>query len=228
VWASAPAACRTRACDLLVVLDAHALFPLATSYAAMMEAMGRMPPLVIIGIPSRTPAERIAQFTSSSGDEERARYPGAGGAPRFLRFLEDEVVALAAARYCLSTRRALAGHSVAGLFVVDALIAGAGFESYAALSPTLGWNRQHSLDALTQRFAARDLPPCRLYVSIADGDTPPYLAAYTRLETDLARQTPPWLRLELRRFSGEDHVTTIGPGLIAAMKWLFAQPPAGD
>lgn len=227
VWISSPPACRVRTmCDLLVVLDAHALFPLATNYAAVMQLMGRMPPLVIVGIPSRAPAERIAQFTPAPGEDERARYPEAGGAPAFLRFLEDEVVPQVMSRHRASTRHALIGHSLAGLFAVEAMTSGARFESYAALSPTLGWNRQATVARVTQRLVGETGPARRLFVSVAAGDTPPYLDAFARLESSLATRTPPWLRANLRRFDADDHVSTLGPGLLAAMNWLFVDPPS--
>ena len=226
LWMRAPAACRGQAaCDLLVVLDAHALFPIGTSYADVMQLMGRMPPLVIVGVPSRTPAERVAQFTTPAGEDERARYPDSGGAPRFLQFLQDEVIPLAASRYRVTTRHVLAGHSLAGLFAVNAVAAGARFESYAAISPTLGWNRQATLNALGRQLGEPNATARRLYVSVAGGDAAGYRDAFDRLEADLSRQRPAWLRTELQRFTAHDHVSTVGPGLIAAMNWLFLTPP---
>ena len=224
----APAACRGQAaCDLLVVLDAHALFPIAASYADVMQLMGRMPPLVIVGVPSRTPAEHVgvAQFTTPAGEDERARYPDSGGAPRFLQFLQDEVIPLAASRYRVTTRHVLAGHSLAGLFAVHAVAAGARFESYAAISPTLGWNCQATLNALGRQLGEPNATARRLYVSVAGGDAAGYRDAFDPLEADLSRQRPAWLRTELQRFTAHDHVSTVGPGLIAAMNWLFLTPP---
>lgn len=223
VWTRAPQACRQEsACDLLVVLDGHALFPLATAYADVMLTMGRMRPLVIVGVPSASPAGRVRDFTSAVNDDDRARYPQAGGAARFLDFLQREVVPAIAGRYRLSGRSALAGHSLAGLFVVESLATAAGFADYVAISPTLGWNREQALNALAPALG-RAGSPKRFFVSVAN-DAPAYLSAFARLERDLAAAKPAWLQAELMRLANEDHVTTVGPALLAAMKWLYVSP----
>ena len=227
IWIRAPEGCRTTACDLLVVLEAHAMFPLATAYAEVMQRMGRMAPLVIVGVPSRTPAERIAQFTPAPGDDERARFPEAGGSARFVRFLQDEVMPAITRGHRLSSRSTLAGHSLAGLFAVDALVSGARFENYVAISPTLGWNRQGTLDALDERRTKGASPTRRLYVSVAGLDSEPYRAAFDRLEEDVARRRQSSLRVETERFATDDHVSTVAPALVAAMKRLFVQPVSG-
>jgi len=223
VWVRAPQACRESACDLVVVLDGHALFPLATAYADVMQAMGRMPPLVIVGVPSASPAGRVRDFTSAVSDDDRARYPQAGGSARFLDFLQKEVLPAIAGRYRLSGRSTLAGHSLAGLFVVESLATGAGFANYVAISPTLGWNREQVLNSLTPMLG-RAGSPKRLFASVAN-DAPAYLSAFARLEREVSGAKPAWLETAFPRFADDDHVTTVGPALNAAMKWLFVTPP---
>lgn len=224
VWIDGPAVCRAeRACDVLVVLDAHALFPIATAYARVMATMGTMTPLVIVGVPSTSPADRLQNFTTAPPAGERKRYPTAGGADAFLRFLTRDVVPAAGARFRLSGRHVLAGHSLAGLFAVHALATQSSFESYVALSPTLGWNDQHTLDAMRPVLASRTGAARRLFVSVAQ-DTPPYLDAYARFERDAAAAAPPWLTTRFERFERDDHVSTLAPALQRAMQWLFAVP----
>jgi len=223
VWVRATPACRQEvACDLLVVLDGHALFPLATGYADVMQAMGRMKPLVVVGVPSPSQGSRVKDFTSAVSDADRGRYPQAGGARQFLEFLQREVVPLIASRYRLSGNHTLAGHSLAGLFTAEALALGAGFANYIAISPTLGWNGEQVLDALTPGLG-KPAQSRRMFVSIAN-DAPAYLAAFARLEREIAGAASVWLQSSLRRFADEDHVTTVAPALQAGMKWLFVSP----
>lgn len=227
VWVRAPAGCRTgdpTHCDVLLVLDADALFPLAVAYAHVMERMGRMAPLIIVGVPSLSMAERYRNFTTSVSAEDKVRFPAAEGGPRFLRFLEREVLPAIERAYQPSARRTLAGHSLAGLFAIDALTAAASFESYVAISPSIGINRQSAVERVLPVLERRTADAKRLYVSVAnDGDA--YVNAFTRLHEEINSRKPAWLATSFQRFRAEDHVTTIAPALNAAMHWLYVGPP---
>lgn len=225
VWVRAPAPCRAgtpTTCDLLLVLDADALFPLATAYAHVMEGMGRMPPVIIVGIPSLTMGERYRNFTTSVSSDDKARIPGAEGGPRFLRFLEREVMPAVEAAYQPSSRRTLAGHSLAGLFAVDAITAGASFEGYVAISPSLSLNGQAAVERILPVLDRQTGESRRLYVSVAN-DGQPYVDAFTRLYAEYDKRKPAWLTTSFQRFRTEDHVTTVAPALTAAMNWLYLQ-----
>jgi predicted alpha/beta superfamily hydrolase len=227
VWVRAPEACRAGAattCDVLLVLDADALFPLAVAYAHVMEGMGRMAPLIIVGVPSLSMAERYRNFTTSVSAEDKVRFPATEGGPKFLRFLEREALPAVEREYHPSGRRTLAGHSLAGLFAIDAMTAGASFESYVALSPSIGINRQSAVERLVPLLERSSGTAKRLYVSVAnDGDA--YVNAFTRLHEEINSRKPAWLSTSFQRFRAEDHVTTIAPALNAAMNWLYVQRP---
>jgi predicted alpha/beta superfamily hydrolase len=225
VWVRAPAQCRAgvaNTCDVMVVLDADLLFPLAVAYAHVMEGMGRMSPIIIVGIPSVTMEERYRNFTTAVSEEDKARVPGVEGGPRFLRFLEREAMPAVAAAYRPSARRALVGHSLAGLFAVDALTAGASFESYVAISPSIHINRQSAIERILPVLDRPTGDARRLFVSVAN-DGQPAVDAFTRLFQEYDRRKPAWLTTSFQRFRAEDHVTTVPPAIAAAMNWLYLQ-----
>jgi predicted alpha/beta superfamily hydrolase len=225
VWVRAPEQCRAgvaTTCDVMLVLDADLLFPLAVAYAHVMEGMGRMAPIIIVGIPSVTMEERYRNFTTSVSDEDKARIPGVEGGPRFLRFLETEAMPAVAAAYRPSAKRALVGHSLAGLFAVDALTAGASFESFVAISPSIHINRQSAIVRIIPILDRPTADARRLFVSVAN-DGEPYVDAFTRLFQEYDRRKPTWLRTSFQRFRAEDHVTTVPPAIAAAMNWLYLQ-----
>ncbi len=166
--------------------------------------------------------ERYRNFTTSVSADERARFPGAEGGPRFLRFLEREVMPAVESAYRPSARRALAGHSLAGLFAIDAITAGASFDSYIAISPSLGINRQAAVERLLPVLDRTTGAARRLYISVAN-DGQPYVDAFTRLYEEYNRRKPTWLTTSFQRFRIEDHVTTVAPALSAGMNWLYLQ-----
>jgi predicted alpha/beta superfamily hydrolase len=225
VGVRAPAQCRAGAattCDVMLVLDADLLFPLAVAYAHVMEGMGRMSPIILVGVPSVTMEERYRNFTTAVSDEDRLRVPGAEGGPRFLRFLEAEAMPAVAAAYRPSARRALVGHSLAGLFAVDALTAGASFDSYVAISASIHINRQSAIERLIPVLDRPTGEARRLFVSVAN-DGQPAIDAFTRLFQEYDRRRPVWLATSFQRFRAEDHVTTVPPAIAAAMNWLYLQ-----
>jgi predicted alpha/beta superfamily hydrolase len=225
VWVRAPEQCRAgvaNTCDVMLVLDADLLFPLAVAYAHVMEGMGRMSPIIIVGIPSVTMEERYRNFTTSVSEEDKARFPGVEGGPRFLQFLEHEVMPAVAAAYRPSARRALVGHSLAGLFAVDALTSGASFDSYVAISPSIHINRQSAIERILSVLDRPTGEARRLFVSVAN-DGQPAVDAFTRLFQEYDRRKPTWLTTSFQRFRAEDHVTTVPPAIAAAMNWLYLQ-----
>lgn len=222
VWVDAPASCRApNACDTLYVLDAHALFPVAAAYSSVMQAMGRLRPIVVVGIPSTSMDDRLRNFTSGVSDADRARYPNAGGARRFAEFLHREVVPAVAARFNAGPTRWLAGHSLAGLFAVEALTTGE-WNGAIAISPTLGW-QDGSAIAVVERWLKTQPSSRRLYVSVSDGDTETYRRHFDRLDQLVTSATPAWLQASFVKRAGEDHVTTFAPALQQAMLSLFAR-----
>jgi uncharacterized protein len=233
VWIHAPDVCRQAPCDLIVALDAHALFPLAVAYTEVMRRMGRMSPVLVVGLPSLSPSDRVRNFTTAPGASERDRYPQAGGAGRFLEFLQRDVLPSVQRQYPIGPRRVLAGHSLAGLFVVHALAQGADFDTYVAISPTLGWNQgsvlaavraTHSSSVTSTRGASARSEAQRsvvtMYASVAR-DTPVYLEHFERLQHFVRTESPAGLTSKFQTFADEDHVTTIAPALQWAIKSTF-------
>jgi predicted alpha/beta superfamily hydrolase len=223
VWLHTPPECtRDKPCDVLVVLDGHALFPLAVSYAQVMRMMGRMDPLIVAGIPSWSREGRARDFIPTPGrtTAEQQRETDGSGAQRFIEFLEKEVLPAVEQAAPVTSKRVIAGHSLAGLFVVHVLTSSTLFEGHIALSPSLGWGGQKTLTGLIARLDTSIGTTRRLYASVAN-EPPAYRDTFTRLERALERSKSEWLVHRLRRFDAEDHTTTVAPALHDAMKWIY-------
>jgi predicted alpha/beta superfamily hydrolase len=226
VWVSAPPECTpTKRCPVLYVLDAHALFPIATSYAAVMTRMGRMDPLVVVGIPSASQSGRARDFIPVPGvtESERERLRDARGAVRFGEFLGKELAPGIEERFPVAGDRTLAGHSLAGLYAVHALGSADTFTNLIALSPTLGWAEETALRAFLDSLKTPRKGERKLFASVAGGDSPAYHESFTRLSNSVPRAKSGWLKHRFKRYPDEDHVTTVAPALQDAMKWLYAK-----
>jgi hypothetical protein len=227
VWIHVPSGCSgDKPCGALYVLDAHALFPLAVAELAALGALRRAEPRIVVGIPSLSAADRAANFIPYPGFEPPERERTAPGvfAPRFLAFLEKDLIPFVERHYPASGERSLAGHSLAGLFTMWAFSQDASFTDYIAMSPSLGWARLRALDDVKKRFQTPSNRERRVFASVAN-EPDSYLDSFARLET-LARETKPRnVRTRFRKNLDEDHSTTVPPSLDAALRWLYVKTP---
>lgn len=139
------------------------LLDAAGCFGTCVEALRRMArrpdatgvfPMVVIGVSSVADDRKMLRqrdFTSAR-DGAPGGEPETGGAPDFLRFLEGDVMPAAARQVPLDPeRRTLFGHSLAGYFTLWALCHHPrAFSGYAAISPSIWWDRDSLFEAAGQ------------------------------------------------------------------------------
>lgn len=125
---------------VLIILDGESYF---TATAEIMQRLSkrtaktRIVPMIVVGIAPEEKADRVAAYAFTAGegvDQPQGAY--------VLERIRSALVPLLAGEGADISRITLAGHSMSGLFVLQALKSGAGFNRYAALSPSLWWNPQ--------------------------------------------------------------------------------------
>jgi uncharacterized protein len=184
-------------------------------------------PMIIVGVQTRN---RTAELTPRATDPRYLRaWPDSGGAERFRRFLDSEVIPFVEGRFRTGERRALMGESLAGLFVVNTLLnQPALFNDYVAISPSLWWDDRRAFRALNQAAALPHMRGRRLYLAMADeGGT--MQDGVDQLRTWLA--TLPEGIIELRYADHSriaTHATIYHRAAEEALRWLYPQPPYGN
>lgn len=175
---------------LVLLLDASGCF------GTCVEALGRMSrrpdatgvvPMVVAGISApegmADTARRRRDFTSAV-----AGVPGSGGAPGFLRFIEEQVKPLIARKAPLDpARQTLFGHSLAGYFTLWCLASHArSFQSYAAISPSIWWDS----DGLTAALADAPLTDRQVLICLGEWEDalPPWQLAAPGSSEVIARR----------------------------------------
>ncbi len=140
--------------------SAHEDYFHSASLIDYMATYGVMPATIVVGISN---VDRKRDFTVPSADEEdRKAVPNAGGADKFVAFVEQELIPWVEKSYRTSGPRTLYGQSLAGLMATKILLEKpALFDDYILVSPSLWWNREALLKAApellkrTPRRAAR-------------------------------------------------------------------------
>jgi predicted alpha/beta superfamily hydrolase len=126
-------------------LDQDFLHILGTSQLGAI--WGRSQEFILVGIATK---DRRRELTGPTADPALlARYPTAGHSEEFRRYIREEVMPFVTARYRTSGRSAVIGESLAGLFIVETLLRSPDmFDGYAAVSPSLWWDKERlSLEA---------------------------------------------------------------------------------
>jgi predicted alpha/beta superfamily hydrolase len=102
---------------------------------------GRSAEAIVVGIETK---DRRRELTGPTADPQLlARYPTAGASASFRKFIREEVKPLVARRYRTSGRDAVIGESLAGLFIVETYLRDPTlFDAYAAIDPSLWWDRE--------------------------------------------------------------------------------------
>jgi predicted alpha/beta superfamily hydrolase len=101
------------------------------------------PEMIVVGIPNtdRTRDLTPTHVTEMFGDS--AFVKTSGGAEQFTQFIQDELMPYIDKTYPTTPYRTLIGHSLGGLFAVNALVNHPNlFNNYLAIDPSLWWDNQ--------------------------------------------------------------------------------------
>ncbi len=143
--------------------------------------------VIIVGVETKDRRKELVGPTSDPALLKQ--YPTAGSSAAFRQFLRDEVKPLIAEKYPISGDDAVIGESLAGLFIVETYLREPSlFGRYAAISPSLWWDKEKlSFEAAT--LVAERSPASRpLYVNIAN-EGGEMQSGLDRLLTALAQQS---------------------------------------
>ncbi len=118
-----------------------AAFGIVNYYSDMLKIMPRS---IIVGIVS---SDREKDYLPTPSKEQ----PTGGGADKFLRFINSELVTLIDSTYPANSERCIIGHSAGGLFAIYALENQPDlFNSFICIDPSLWYDNQLSVKAMPE------------------------------------------------------------------------------
>ena len=139
---------------VLYLTDGAAHLAHTVSTIEFLSRNGRMPEMIVVAI---TNTDRTRDLTPTNAsmwrpDGTEAKLPTSGGADRFLKFIETELIPRIEKDYRTQPYRVFAGHSFGGLFAIHAFLTRPEvFNAYIAVSPTMNWDN-HLLSRKAEEF----------------------------------------------------------------------------
>ncbi|MEK6280102.1 MAG: alpha/beta hydrolase-fold protein [Acidobacteriota bacterium] len=195
---------------VLYMTDGDAHIAHTSSSAEFLARNGRMSELIVVGI---TNTDRTRDLTptkpSQTGATGAPQFPTAGGADKFLKFIETELIPEIEKRYRVRPYRILAGHSLGGLFTFHALLSRPEvFGSYVAVSPSLQWDNQILVKRAEDFFKTHKELNATLFMTL--GNEPgPIDDSFHQMKQVLTRNTTNGFEWEAQQWPDEDHGSVV-------------------
>ena len=162
-------------------------FPHVVNTVDSLIALGAIRPVIVVGIPNTERRRDLTGPTRFATDSAIAKH--VGGSWAFRRFIRDELFPVIRARYRTTDERSIVGESLAGLFIVETLLAEPSlFSHYIALDPSLWWNGGAVVDAAETRLKAFNFSPRTL--DLASSNVADIVAGTARL-AEIVRTVSP-------------------------------------
>lgn len=207
---------------VLYLTDGETQFAHTAASAAFLARNNRIPPLIVVGIMN---TDRTRDLTPTNAPLEaggqQTRFPTAGGADNFLKFIETELFPHVEKTYRTRPFRILCGHSLGGLFALHALFSRPElFNAVVAASPTLIWDDDLPLRRAKEFFAAHSELKRTLFVT-AGSEGPEMEQAFGELESILKRVTAGGFLWGAERLPDEDHGSVVLRSYYAGLRKVY-------
>jgi predicted alpha/beta superfamily hydrolase len=185
---------------------------------------GRSGEAIVVGIETK---DRRKELTGPSHDPELVkRYPTAGSSTKFREFIRAEVKPLIEATYRTNGRNVVLGESLAGLFIVETyLVEPTLFDSYAAVDPSLWWDKERLTKSAASKLGRRQRGRALLVAIAKEQSEQPN--AYQSLIANLGRAKLP-ICVVMR--ADQTHATIYQQVSAPVMQYLLppAEPPPAE
>ena len=208
--------------SVLYMTDGDAHIGHTSSTIEFLARNGRMAELIVVGITNTdrtrdlTPVKSKA--TNPNGDLQA---PTSGGADKFLKFIETELIPDVEKRYRVHPYRILAGHSLGGLFAVHAMIARPGlFNSYVAVSPALQFANEEAIYRAEKFFKDQKELNATLVVTL--GNEPGAIGeSFEGFKALLGKTQLKGFEWKALKMDDEDHGSVVMPSHYAGLRKVF-------
>ncbi len=170
----------------LIVLDADYSFAIASNVIEHFTDRGNIAPMLLVGIAYPGQSQDMRNYRMQrSRDYTPIPHPSdgygpeymkeSGGGPKFLSFIEQELIPFLAANYHVDTNDVgISGHSFGGLFASWALMSNTeAFRRYIIVSPSLWYSDRFIFEADKTSASSRDPIVAEVFMGVGAYENQP-------------------------------------------------------
>jgi predicted alpha/beta superfamily hydrolase len=210
---------------VLYMTDGNAHIGHTSSTVEFLARNGRMSELIVVGITNTDRTRDLSPThvkTTVAGGNSALQFPTSGGADKFIKFIETELIPYIEKSYRTHPYRILAGHSLGGLFAIHTMVSRPElFNSYVAVSPALQWDNQVAVKRAEDFFKARKEWQGTLFMTL--GVEPgPIEDGFYQLKQVLEKNQTKGFEWEARQLDDEDHGSVVLHSHYLGMRKVFA------
>ena len=209
---------------VIYMTDGNAHIGHTSSTVEFLARNGRMTEMIVVGIVNTDRTRDLSPThvtTTVAGGGSALQFPTSGGADKFIKFIETELIPEIEKRYRVHPYRILAGHSLGGLFAIHTMISRPElFHSYVAVSPALQWDNQVAVKRAEDFFKARKEFPVTLFMSL--GNEPgPIEDGFHQFKQVLEKNPVKGLDWKAQVLDDEDHGSVVLHSHYLALRKVF-------
>lgn len=196
---------------VLYMTDGAAHVGHTASTIEFLTRSGRMPELIVVAITNtdRTRDLTPTKATLNNPNGQPFNFPTAGGADKFLKFIETELIPQIESSYRTQPYRIFAGHSFGGLLALHTFLNKTElFNAYIAVSPTMQWDDHLLARRAAEFFKDRKELNRTLYVTLANEGGEAQIG-FDRFKALLAKQQAKGFAWDAALMEDEDHGSVV-------------------
>ena len=204
---------------ILVLTDGVQNIKHAIGSIELLTRTGSIPPIIVVGIKSTNRTKDFSPTVSKNS-------PGSGNGPKYLEFIEKEVLTFVKANYRTHPFTILEGHSLGGVFTAFALMEKPKlFDAHLIMSPSFWWNEEEFIKKSGTFFKANPNLEKAIYFSIGEDESSSKWGMrkeLTKFVDSLKANKPKNLRFKHTEFKNEGHMSSPLLGTYFGLKWIFS------
>ncbi len=185
-----------------------ATFGIVNYYSEMLKIMPRM---IIVGIVSN---DRERDYLPTPSKEQ----PTGGGADKFLRFINSELVTLIDSTYPANSERCIIGHSAGGFFAIYALENQPElFNSFICIDPSLWYDDQSCIKKMSEFLKNNKDIKKSIFISLSNENGMGVFSFIDALET----YAPEGLKWDYIHYKSETHNSLGFKSICAGFEMIY-------
>jgi predicted alpha/beta superfamily hydrolase len=199
---------------------------IAQSMNSIPDLKMQIPELIIVSIEN---TDRTRDFTPTHSlnyldAENIASFNSSGGASSFMQFMEKELMPQIESSYRTLSKNLIIGHSLGGLFAINALLESPGlFDYYILIDPSWFWDHNYIGKRAREVLKTKADLKGRVYIALANNfqeDNRHYKWGQEFYEL-LKNSAFSKLDVKLRYFEDEKHLTVPTPATYYGLRHIF-------